>query len=189
MYNIDEILVDETITTSYFSCDLEKCKGACCTFPGKYGAPLKDEEIPEIEKCLEAAKEYMPKRAIQVLKKEGFSKGRPGKQNTVCIDDKDCVFVYYQGNIALCALERAFIDGKTKFRKPISCHLFPIRVGDFAGKYIYYEKIDECRPAINKGKAEQAILPCYVENALVRAFGEDWTEKLILISNDKENNL
>lgn len=186
MYNIDDVLIDESITSSYFSCDLKKCKGACCTFPGEYGAPLKDEELAEIEQCLEAAKEYMPKRSIQVLEKEGFHEGKPGKKTTVCINKRDCVFVYYDGSIALCALERAYIDGKTKFRKPVSCHLFPIRVGNYGGKYIYYEKIEECEPAVCKGRAEHKYLTSSVKESLERAFGEEWTQKLIELSQNDQ---
>ena len=121
------------------------------------------------------------------MESEGFYEGREGKYTTVCINKKDCVFVYYEGKIALCALERAFSDGKTNFRKPISCHLFPIRVGNYGGKYIYYEKIEECEAAVCKGRKEHKYLGCSVKDSLIRAFGEEWTNKLIDLSPNGKN--
>ncbi len=184
MYKIDEILIDEDVLTSYFSCDLRKCEGACCTFPGEYGAPLKDEEIEEINNSVEAAKEYLSERSLKILGRDGFYEGEKGKLNTVCIDKKDCVFVFYDGQIALCALEKAYFEGKSKFRKPISCHLFPIRVGNYNSKYIYYERIEECDPAIEKGCRERIKLADSLKEALERAYGDEWTEKFITLSNN-----
>ncbi len=179
MIVVDDILIDESIPNAHFLCDLKKCKGACCTFPGEYGAPLLDEEIPEIEKCVEAAKEYLSPKSLHILATEGYIQGKPGKYTTVCINHRDCVFVYYQGNIALCALEKAYIDGKTQFRKPISCHLFPIRVGNYGGKFLYYEKIEECEPAMKNGKAQKVKLSESVKEALIRAYGEEWYSKML----------
>lgn len=188
MFDIDGILIDENIVKSYFSCDLKKCKGACCTFPGEFGAPIKDEEVELIAECTDAAREYLSPRSRSVLDKEGFYVGKPGKYTTVCINKRDCVFVYYDGSIALCALERAYIEGKTKFRKPVSCHLFPIRVGNYGGKYLYYEKIDECEPAIDNGRAEHKLLPCSVKEALIRSFGEETFKKIVMLTDSSKNN-
>jgi len=182
MYNLDDILIDEDVLSAYFSCDLIKCKGACCTFPGEYGAPLKDEEIEDMRNSLEAARDYLSERSKKILDKYGFYEGKKGKLTTVCIDKKDCVFVYYENNIALCALEKAFFEGKSRFRKPISCHLFPIRVGNYGGKYLYYEKIEECDPAIDKGCKEKRRLVESLEESLKRSFGDDWTDKFIKLS-------
>ena len=180
MISLDGILVDESILHSYFSCNISACKGACCTFPGDFGGPLKEEEIPKIEKCLDIAKEYLSENSKKVLEKQGFYEGKSGKLTTVCINRRDCVFVYYpKGSpLALCALEKAYLDGKTDFRKPISCHLFPIRVGGFGGKYLHYEKIEECEDAVYHGRANKVSLLVAVKDALIREFGEEWYEKL-----------
>lgn len=178
MLLIDDILIDQDVVTSSFSCDLEKCKGACCTFPGDSGAPLLEHEIDQIKKAAPFAKEYLSKRSLEILDKNGFHEIVDDELATVCIDKKDCVFVFYEGDVAKCALEKAYFDGKTDFRKPISCHLFPIRVGKFGGDKLYYEKFDECKPGRKKGKSEKVKLLDSVKDALIRAYGEDWFLKL-----------
>lgn len=179
MMLINDILVDEKIAETHFSCDLTKCKGACCTSPGEYGAPVLEEEIKVIQESLAAAMEYLSPESIAVIEKDGFVKGGDDEYHTVCIDDKDCVFVYYSGDIALCSLEKAFLDGKTKFRKPVSCHLFPIRVTDFGGKYLYYEKIKECNPALENGKKHNLKIFESVKDAVVRSQGQKWYDEYV----------
>lgn len=174
MILIDNVLVDERIGTTDFECDLSKCKGACCTFPGEYGAPVLDEEIPAIKESLAFALEYLSEKSKNIIEKIGFVVGEPDNMTTVCIDKRDCVFVFYEGDIAFCALEKAFREGKTSFQKPISCHLFPIRVGTFGGKSLYYEKIPQCDPAIANGRRKGLKIYTSVKEALIRAFGEKW---------------
>ncbi|MFA5512404.1 MAG: DUF3109 family protein [Candidatus Kapaibacterium sp.] len=174
MILINDILVDEKIGVTDFACDLTKCKGACCTFPGEYGAPVLEEEIEQIINCLPHAVEYLSERSVKVLEDDGIVTETEGLFHTVCIDKKDCVFVYYENDIALCSLEKAYTEGKTNFRKPVSCHLFPVRVANFGGKYIYYEQINECNPALAKGRTNKLKIYDSVKDALIRNFGEDW---------------
>ena len=87
------------------------------------------------------------KRSIEEL---GFYEGESGDYATTCIDDKDCVFVYREKGIAKCAIEKAFNEGKISFRKPISCHLYPIRVNKFGGDILRYHEISECKPAVKE---------------------------------------
>lgn len=185
MILINDVLVEEEIASTHFSCDLDKCKGSCCTFPGEFGAPVLDVEIASIEQSLNAAKEYLSERSKQYIAKHGFIKGDKGNYNTVCIDDKDCVFVYYVKDIAFCSLEKAYKDGKTEFIKPVSCHLFPVRVGNFGGKSLYYEKISECKPALKHGAKQKIYIYESVKTALIRSFGEEWYEQYL----HKLNNL
>lgn len=185
MYSIDGILLDEDITTAKFSCDLQRCKGACCTFPGDFGAPLLKVEISEIEKCVDAASNYLSEKSKKILNEKGFYESDDNSNlTTVCINRRDCVFVFYEGSVAKCSLEKAYFDGLTKFRKPVSCHLFPIRVGNFGGKYLYFEKIKECKPAIDKGINESTYLADYLKESLVRAFGLEWYNKFISFINN-----
>lgn len=186
MYQIDNILIDEEIAGAKFSCDLQKCKGACCTFPGEYGAPLLDNEIELMKEAYPAAKEYLSPRSIKIIESEGFYEGKTGDLSTKCIDKKDCVFVYYtEEKIAKCAIEKAYFDGKTEFRKPISCHLFPIRVGNFGGPYLYYEKFIECRPGVKSGKENNIELYQSLKESLTRAYGAEWYEKLDKLIQEK----
>ncbi len=179
MILIDNILVDERIATTDFDCDLRKCKGACCTFPGEYGAPVLDEEIASIKESLPYALEYLSEKSKKIIEKIGFVVGEPGNMTTVCIEKRDCVFVFYEGDIAFCALEKAYREGKTNFKKPISCHLFPIRTGTFGGKSIYYEKISQCDPAILNGGRNGLKIYSSAKEALIRAFGEIWYNNYI----------
>lgn len=181
MFIIDNILVDEAIANKPFLCDTAKCKGACCTFSGGSGAPLREAEIQSIENSLPAVKEYLRPSSIREIEKNGWMVAKDTTKNVElsvrCIEERDCVFVFYEESethVAKCALERAFYDGKTDFQKPISCHLFPIREADFGGRYLFYEKFSECAPALELGKKENVILHEAVQSALKREFGEDW---------------
>lgn len=185
MYQIDNILIDKEIVKSKFSCDLIQCKGACCTYPGEYGAPVLDHEVELIEKSKEAAKKYLSEKSINILETVGSVDGDSGDFTTVVIDKKDCVFVYYDGDVAKCSIEKAYFNGETDFRKPISCHLFPIRVGDFGGKYLYYEKIKECKPALDKGKTQNLSMVSQLKDSITRAFGEDFYNQFIELVNQE----
>jgi hypothetical protein len=174
---ISDIQIEEEITKAHFACDVQKCKGACCTIAGSRGAPLEDAEIPALELASEAAMKYLPADRREILETYGAFEGAPGSFATTCVDDRDCVFVYYDGDVARCSLERAFLNGETNWRKPISCHLFPIRVGTSRGVRLRYEKISECKPAIERGKKENIFLHDFLKDSLARKFGPEWYEK------------
>lgn len=179
MILIDEIGVEQKIGKEYFDCDLQACKGACCTFYGDFGAPLSEEEIEIIRKNLEIIRENMPERSKKILDQFGFYENSANHYTTVCINKRDCVFVYYEGDIAFCTIEKTFHEGKINFRKPLSCHLFPIRVSNVAeGEFIYYERIDECKPGRLKGAKQNVLLSESLKESLIRKFGKNWYEKL-----------
>ena len=179
MLIIGDITIENEILTSFFSCDLLKCKGACCTFTGELGAPILYEEIKIIENHLDIINEYLTEYSKKIIEAKGIAELKFGSYTTQCIDKKDCVFVIYEKNIALCAIEKAYFDLKIDFRKPISCELFPIRVRNFCGTTLYYEKIDECKSAVKCGKKEKIRLFEFSKDALVRRFGENWYNSLI----------
>ncbi len=188
---IDEIAVEGSLLERKFACDLLKCKGACCSIPGGRGAPLLDSEIPEIRAALPVVLPFLSDEKRAVLEKEGFFEGSRGDYATVCIDDKDCVFVYRENGIAKCAIERAFNAGKTDFRKPISCHLYPIRINRFgrqtsadtvAGDILRYHELYECRPAVKKGESENVGVIEFLKPALTRKYGEEWYNKLAIVT-------
>lgn len=176
--HIDGVLVNRQITEMPFHCDLIKCKGACCTFESDYGAPLKYEEIKEIEKICEVVFQYLPEKSKNLINNEGFYELKGNEYLTRSINHKDCVFVYYENEIAKCSLEKAFLEGKTDFRKPISCHLFPIRVSSLGGDVLRFERYDHCQPAIEKGKSENITVAEFCENSLTRNYNEEWYLKL-----------
>ncbi len=183
---IDNILVGREIAKTKFACDLKKCKGACCTLDGEYGAPLMYEELELIENILDKVKDYLPEQHRSEIETKGFYERKDNELMTRSFSNKACVFVYYQNGIAKCGIEKAFLDGKTDFRKPISCHLFPIRISEFGGDVLRFEKFNECSPALEKGEEEGISLIDYLKESLIRKYGNNWYLKLKEIT-DKEN--
>jgi hypothetical protein len=178
MIKIKNTEVDDDILKEYFSCDVERCNGACCTFPGQFGAPVLDEEVPVIKESTKFAIEYLSDSSKSYIKEHGVIDGEPGNYTTVCIDKRDCVFVNYDGAIARCAIERAYFEGKIKYQKPVSCHLFPIRVSRNRNNHIYYERINECYPGKLNGQKMEKYLYQYLEEALIRSYGKEWYKSL-----------
>lgn len=180
MLPILDIVADEALATTKFACDLGACKGACCTMPGGRGAPVSDGEVDELLGSVNAALPYLAPRNREIIRSLGALEGRDGDWATRCIDNRDCVFVYYEGDVAKCAIERAHFNGETPFRKPISCHLFPIRVNEvIGGAYLRYERIPECDGALKNGKREGIPLYRFLKDALTRAFGRTAYEALV----------
>lgn len=175
---IDNVAIEGSLINRKFACDLLKCKGACCSLPGGRGAPLLDSEIEEIRETLPAVLPLLSEEKRNSIERSGFYEGRKGDYASTCVDDTDCVFVYRENGIAKCAIERAYNDGKVSFRKPISCHLFPIRVNKFGGDILRYHEISECSPAVRKGKSEKVSVIEFVKAALIRLYGEEWYNKL-----------
>jgi hypothetical protein len=187
MFAILDIVADNALATTKFACDLSACKGACCTMPGGRGAPLADEEVTLIEEATPAALKYLPERNREVIRRQGAIEGGHGDHATRCIDDRDCVFVYYEGDVAKCAIERAYFNGEASFRKPISCHLFPIRSTEMlGGHYLHYERISECAPARRNGEREGILLYRFLKDALVRAYGEEFYNDLVATIESRE---
>ena len=171
---VRNIFVRKEIAETHFKCDLFKCKGACCTFESHYGAPLKWDEVNRIIGILPEVVKYIPYRHRNEIEEKGFYEVREDEPLIKSIDNRACVFVYYENGIAKCAMEKAFLDGRTDFRKPISCHLFPIRISDFGGDVLRYEHLDECQPAIELGKKENTTVAEFCEDSLSRLYGKEW---------------
>ncbi|HZY09551.1 MAG TPA: DUF3109 family protein [Bacteroidota bacterium] len=174
MATVGEALVDEAIANEYFACDVLNCKGACCTIPGERGAPLEANEIPAIEQAVPFVKKYLSENHLRVINQSGFFQYEDGHYSTVCFDERECVFVFYDGDIARCALEKAFIQGETDIRKPLSCHLFPTRV--YGNNHVRYEPLSECSAGMKYGKEQNISLNEFLKDALIRKFGVRWYE-------------
>lgn len=174
MFVIENKIIDERIPYIKFSCDLDGCKGGCCTLKGGKGAPLTDSEIIEIESAIPVVKKYLEAKSLKEIENNNGIEGLPGNFTTGCIDNKDCVFVYFDGDIAKCVFEKAYFNNEISWRKPISCHLFPIRIADFGGEVVRFEKISECKPAIVNGKKNDILLYDFLRDALIRKYGEQW---------------
>lgn len=177
--NIDGVVVGKDVINSHFVCDLVKCKGACCTIPSDFGAPLLEEEIEPIRSVLEMVKPMLPAEHLKVIEESGFYEEVDGELCTKSYNRRACVFVYFENDIAKCSIEKLYKEGKTKVNKPISCHLFPIRIGNFGGDVLRYEKFSDCKPAVENGKTFGVRIVEFCKDSLVRKYGESWYNRLI----------
>lgn len=177
MFLIQETIVDGPIATTKFACDLGRCNGACCTIPGGRGAPLRDSELDEIREAFPAVKKYLSQEHLQTIEERGLFEGRPGNYTTTCVENRACVFVTFENGIAKCSFEKAYLQNEIGWRKPISCHLFPIRVDEGNQTRLRYEFLAECSPALERGDREGVYLSDFLNEALTRAFGQEWYEE------------
>ena len=177
VHEIADIAIDPTIPSLRFRCDVKRCKGACCTIPGGRGAPLLETEIEELEKALPVVKRYLSPEHLEAISRQGFFEGSPGNYFTTCVDREACVFVIKEEGIAKCALEHAFLRGETLGRKPLSCHLFPIRIDRGQQERIRFEYLADCEPAYDHGATAGTYLSDFAGEALTRAYGKEWVQQ------------
>jgi hypothetical protein len=142
-----------------------------------------DSEVEEITAAVPAARVLLNKAHRKHLDKRGPLAGAEGHWETTCIEDLACVFVVWEGETATCAFEKAWHAGTSAFRKPLSCHLFPIRVENFGGPYLRYEQYDECEPGRQRGVVTGTPLVKTVREALVRAYGAEITDAMIELAD------
>ncbi len=179
MINIDNTIISEDVIKIQFVCDLNACHGDCCV-EGDEGAPLEENEIGELEDALEEIIPYMRPEGIDVIDRNGvFDYGMEGDYVTPLVNDKECAFVYFEKNIAFCAIEKAYLEGKINFIKPISCHLYPIRITEYADfDAINYHKWPVCNSALKLGKQKGIAVYQMLKEPLIRKYGADWYQKL-----------
>ena len=175
---VNNVILRQELIDTKFACDLVKCKGACCTLESEYGAPLLDDEISQIQDSIGVLKNYLSESHLIKLDKDGFFKMKNGELMVSSINNKECVLAFFESSVAKCSLEKAYIEGKINFRKPISCHLFPIRISKFGGDVLRFEEFSECLPALEKGKRENISLIDFCKEALIRCYNKNWFSKL-----------
>jgi len=183
MFQIDDKIISDDIFEVKFVCDLKKCKGLCCV-EGDSGAQLEEKEILIIEKNLPILKKYIPEISQKIIEEKGFYEiDFEGDCVTTTVDDKECVFVYYdEHKIAKCSIEKAFINNEISFRKPISCYLYPIRLKYYKNFIaINYDKQKICNSALIKGKKENVPLFVFLKEPLIIKFGEEFYDALVKI--------
>ena len=181
LFELEDVIVNIDVVITRFECDLPKCKGACCTMESDFGAPVTEEEIKKIEEILPIIKDYIPKEHYGIIKNDGFWYSRLNQLMISSRNNRECVFSYYDGDIAKCGIEKAYREGKVDFIKPISCHLFPIRIGNLGGDVLRFEEYTECEPAIEKGKETGTKLIDLCKDALRKKYGNKWYKKLIQV--------
>ena len=183
MIAIDNILVSDEIISEQFVCDLNKCKGGCCV-DGDAGAPLADEELKNINEVYDAVLPYLTEESKMELKRQGkYVYDREFGWVTPTIASKVCVYgITDKNGIVKCGIEQAYNDGKVKWKKPISCHLFPIRIQKSKNKqtdYVNYEpREDLCQAACSLGKKLKVPVYIFLKDALIRKYGTEFYESL-----------
>ena len=185
----ENVLISFDVLQKEFVCNLTACKGACCV-DGDYGAPLEAQELAVIEKELPAIKPYLNQESIDLLDSKGFhEKDGEGELATTCLPKGECVFVIQEDGIYKCGIEKAHEDGKTDFKKPISCHLYPIRISD-VGEYkaLNYHKWKICDPACKLGAELEVPIYLFVQEPLERRFGKEWYEELLDIVEEAKDD-
>ncbi len=180
---IDGKVVSIALIEEHFACQLSACKGACC-WEGDSGAPLEADELPILEAIYEKIKPFLSPAGIAAIERQGKYVGgeEPGEYATPLIDGGPCAYMVLGADgIAQCGIERAYRAGATDFQKPISCHLYPVRIHrnpERGFEALNYHQWDICAAACRCGKAEKIPLYRFVRDALVRKYGEGFYEAL-----------
>ncbi len=177
MFAIDNILVSDTVLDAPFACHLGRCLGGCCVH-GDRGAPLEPDERAELERALPIVAKDLRPEALAAIEEHGvWVEEEPGHYGTACVEGRECVFVVYEGEVAKCTLQQAYHAGRLDFEKPISCHLFPIRIEEYGGtEVLNYEQIDLCAPAVTHGRRHGVQLYDFLRVPLTRKYGAEWYE-------------
>lgn len=179
MIIIEDILISDDILQKKFVCDLNACKGACCV-EGDSGAPLEDEETGILDDIYEEVKPYLRKEGIAAIEKQGkYLIDSDGDMVTPLVNKKECAYAVFENGTALCGIEKAYLDGKISFKKPISCHLFPIRIKKLStGEAINYQDLDICKPGCQCGKKLDVPVYKFLKEPLIRKYGEEFFDML-----------
>lgn len=185
MFQLGKTIVSEDILEKDFVCNLAACKGACCV-DGDAGAPLSEEETKILAEIYPKVKPFLRKEGIEAIEKLGTSViGTDGTLETTLIEEKDCAYVIFDGQTALCGIEQAYNQGEVSWKKPVSCHLYPIRVKDFTEfAAVNYDRWDICNDACSLGKELQVPIYIFVKEALIRKFGKDWYSELEKVAEE-----
>lgn len=187
MIQIGNVLVSFDVFEKKFCCDLSHCKGVCC-IEGDSGAPLEKSEKKKIERNYLNIKPYMKPAGVDAIEKQGFAViDRDGDLVTPLVANRECVYAIEENGFCWCAIEKAWAEGKSNFRKPVSCHLYPIRVKKYPEfEALNYNKWDICACARQKGEQEGIPLYRFLKDALINKYGAEWYEQLEVAANEIE---
>lgn len=180
MIIVDKVILSDDIAHEHFVCDLSKCKGACCV-EGDLGAPLDEDELPIMEQIYEQVKPYMTPEGIAEVERQGkYIKDFEGDFSTPTIGDRECAYAGYdEKGVMFCAIEKAYLDGKIAYQKPISCHLYPIRINQYQDyDALNYDRWDICADACTLGDKLKVPVYKFLRGPLIRKYGKEWYEKL-----------
>ena len=182
MIIVQDKLVSDALVEEFFICNLDACKGACC-WEGDSGAPLEDAELPVLRSIYELVKPFLSPAGIAAIEKQGayawFEEA--GEWGTPLIDNGPCAYMIMENGKAACGIEKAWKAGAIDFQKPISCHLYPIRIEKFeafGSEALNYDRWEICSAACTLGEKEQVPVYVFLKDALERKYGAEFYEEL-----------
>lgn len=186
MVQIDDTIISLDVFDAKFICDLDKCKGECC-IEGESGAPLEDDEVAKLEAVLSIVWDDLSEEAKAVIDAQGVAyEDMDGDMVTSIVNGKDCVFTCYDASgMCKCAIEKAYREGKIDFYKPISCHLYPIRLEKYREfTAVNYHRWSVCKAAEILGQKEGLPVYKFLKEPLIRKFGSEWYEQLEICADE-----
>jgi hypothetical protein len=185
MLRIDDTVFSFDILEKKFICNLPECMGNCCRY-GDSGAPLSNSEAHILEEIYKDVKPFLRKEGIDAIEEQGTSiKDFQNELVTPLIRNEECAYTVMNDKIYMCGIEQAWQEGKTSFRKPLSCHLFPVRIKHFSNfKGVNYEELSICSSARDKGCREGVFVYQFLKIPLIRAIGEDRYHELCIAARE-----
>ncbi|WP_322550886.1 DUF3109 family protein [Flavobacterium psychraquaticum] len=185
MFQLNKTIVSEEILEKEFVCNLSACLGACCV-DGDAGAPLDEEETKILAEIYPKIKSYLRPEGIKAIEEQGTHiVSEFGELETPLIEGKDCAYVIFDGKTALCGIEQAYNEGIVTWKKPVSCHLYPIRVKEYSDfSAVNYHKWHICSDACALGAELGVPVYQFVKEALVRKFGQQWFDELDKVAQE-----
>jgi hypothetical protein len=190
MLEIDNTIISLDIIEKKFVCDLESCKGVCCLY-GDSGAPLEEEEKQILNEIYPKIKPYLTIQGLLTIEAFGlFITDDDGEIVTPLIKNKECAYAFKdENNIYKCAIEKAFLEKKITFQKPVSCHLYPIRIVKYNNyDAVNYHRWNYCDVGIIKGNNNGVALFRFLKVPLIRKYGKEWFDKLEYAADNYLNN-
>ena len=191
MFKVHDVILSEDIATTRFACNISLCKGACCVV-GDAGAPVDDDEIKILEKAFDKLGDRLRPSAIEAAKQNGVVRSDlNGRHEITCAEDGACIFVERDVNsVTTCAIQNAFYRGEFSWEKPLSCHLYPIRLKKIGeNEYANFDYFPEtCEAGCRYGDSEGIYLTEFLEKPLKRRYGRRWYNDLIKACSEIRSN-
>lgn len=188
LIQIEDKLISSEVTEELFHCDIAACKGACCV-EGELGAPLSEEELNILEEIYEEVKPFLNEKGIKAIEEQGTSVlDFTNAYSTPLVKGRECAYTTFDDKgVAMCGIEQAWAAGATHFRKPISCHLYPIRVKKYEHfEALNYDRWSICSDACSLGKKKGIPVYEFAKDALIRAYGEEFYQVLDSLVKQQE---
>lgn len=189
MLRIEDTIFSFDILEKKFICDLPVCLGNCCRY-GDSGAPLSVSETHILDEIWILVKPYLRPEGISAIEEKGKSTRDFENDNvTPLINNEECAYTILKDDIYMCGIEKAWTDGKISFRKPLSCHLFPVRIKYYSDfRAVNYEELAICSPALKKGSQEGVYVYEFLKEPLIRALGEEMYKELCIAAAELRKN-